>query len=64
LKDLLAAFRESLPDAERSAWTRSRLVIELSRAGYVLGESAGAVFVAGISLPADYAAVNGKLVKK
>jgi hypothetical protein len=33
---ILRGFRATLPEAERESWTRSRAIVELTKAGYTL----------------------------
>lgn len=64
VKDLLAAFRQTLPPDDRPRWTRGRLMVELANAGFAIGEVKGTATVANLSLPLSYVVDNGKLVKQ
>lgn len=47
LRELAEAFRATLPEDDRS-WPRQRLVSELARGGYTLGEIDKVLHVAGL----------------
>jgi hypothetical protein len=57
--DLLAAFRESLPAADRDAWTRDRVVSELIAANFTLGRDQKVSWVAGLALRGQWTARAG-----
>jgi hypothetical protein len=64
--DFQGAFRAELPEAEREAWTRTRLTAELGRAGFCFGaDKTGTMWVVGITLKdsAPWTVANGRLVR-
>jgi hypothetical protein len=63
--DLVAAYRLSLPAAERQKIKRSHVVNALAEAGYQIGTANNRQHVIGIAFESDHLAVDneGKIVK-
>jgi hypothetical protein len=51
VRQFVAAFRAAIAPADRRAWSRTRVVAELSRAGYAIGaDRHGRACIVGVGL--------------
>jgi len=61
LKAFCEAFYDQLPPAARQSWTRSRVVGELTRAGFPIGMNHGIAMIGGLAPRGQLRERDGRL---